>query len=305
MRLPLAILLVLAWAGAWAGALAGASDRERQRSDGAIIVTNRGDQSLPGIGEALQNQLTRSGLTPEDVRAVELSGDLAADSATLVRETREAPAVFAVGVYAAETAGSAATRSRIVGVGVANPAKLRVACTYVSLYPGYDVIFDYLRGPLQARSVGVLYSMAQNREVAEGLFRASETRGVNVVPIGVSSSADLVRKLPAALARVDVLLLTVDPLVFDRRNLDFIAAESRRLKKPTLGFLDQLSGAGVTVNLVARPAAIALVAVSAARDEPAVGRRRLSVDDVTIVVSRDSARHLGIDAGRLGAHELR
>jgi hypothetical protein len=238
-----------------------------------------------------------------DARVLELSGDAPADSALLAREARGAPVLFTIGPDAAEAAGEA-RGTAVIALGVANPAQVRTAGTYVSVYPALPALFLYLRTSLHATRAGLVFTPAKNREVAVQFLREGAAQGVSVVPIPVSSPADLVRDLGPALARVDVLLLAVDPVLFDARNLELIVSEARGARKPTLGFLEDLTRLGVTVAILAPPDAAADAALSASGAPVLVGKRRVDAESTVIVVSRAAAAAIGLDAEGLGAHRL-
>jgi hypothetical protein len=136
-------------------------------------------------------------------------------------------------------------------------------------------------------------------------LRAGAAHGVAVVPVTVSSSGDLVRALRAALPALDVLLLAVDPVLFDAQSLEIIVAEARAARKPTVGFLEDLTGLGVTLALVAPADAAADLAVGASGDPVRVGKRRVEVSGAEVVVSRAGAAAVGLDPGALGAHRAR
>jgi hypothetical protein len=122
--------------------------------------------------------------------------------------------------------------------------------------------------------------------------------------VPVSSSGDLVRELKQALPGVDALLLAVDPLLFDAQSLDYIVRESRKAKKPTVGFLEDLPRLGITVSIVAAPSAAAAAAVAASRDPVLMGKKRVDVEDAMIIVSRRAAEATGLDPEAMGAQRI-
>ena len=113
------------------------------------------------------------------------------------------------------------------------------------------------------------------------------------------------RKLRGQLEKVDVLLLTIDPLVLTERNLSFIVKEAERAKKVTVGFLDGVIRVGVTASIVAPPEAIAAAAVAASAEPVNVGKKRVDVEGAVVIVSRKSAKSLGMDPEAMGADIVR
>jgi hypothetical protein len=124
------------------------------------------------------------------------------------------------------------------------------------------------------------------------------------VPVAVSSSGDLVRELGQALPKVDAMLLAVDPILFNRESLSYITNETRKAKKPTVGFLEDLTRLGVTVSIVAPPQAVAATAVAAAQNPVVIGKKRVDVDAFTVVVSRREAEAVGINPEAIGADRV-
>jgi ABC-type uncharacterized transport system substrate-binding protein len=237
-------------------------------------------------------------------RVVELSGDLPADTARISRETRGVSVLFAVGAEATEAAGEARGPA-VVSLGVGNPAQLKTPGAYVSIYPNLDRVFEYVKTSLKATRVGLVFSPSLNREIALQFLKAGSAQGVTVLPVTIGSSGDLVREIKGALPKVDALLLAVDrDVIFDQRNLEFIVGEARQAKKPTIGFLPELAGLGVTIALVAPPDQAAAVAVAAAAQPVLLGKKRVEVDAMEVIVSRKAATDIGLSAEALGAQKL-
>ena len=253
----------------------------------------------------IARELSRALGAGEAARIVDLTGNSLVDRARVSREARGQPILFAIGPDATETAQEA-ENTAVVSIGVANPARLKTPGIYVSVYPDLGRVFEYMRDTLGASRVGLLFTPAKNREVALGFMKAAETRGVGLVPVPVRSSGDLIRQLKKALPNIEVLLLAVDPILFDRRSFGYIVEQARRARIPTVGFLEEMTGnSGVTLSLVASPEATAAVAVEASRDPVFVGKRRVEVDRLRVVVSRRPAAAIGLRPEALGAVEMR
>ena len=238
-----------------------------------------------------------------DTRVVELSGDAVADSARLARESRGEKVLFTLGPVATELAADLRGLA-VVSLAVPNPARVRTAGAYVSVYPRLAPVYEFVKNKLKARSVGLLFTPARNREVALVFMEAGTSAGLTVSPIPVSSEGDLVRGLRAALSKVDAVVLLVDPLITERQSLQYVVDECRAARKPTIGFLEGLGGQGVTVTMVAPPEASATAAVEASRSPVSVGKKRVEVDGLMIAVSRKEAQAVGLDAEGLGAQRV-
>jgi len=128
-------------------------------------------------------------------------------------------------------------------------------------------------------------------------------QGVMVVPVTIASAGDLVRDIKGALPNVDALLLAIDPILFeDPHNLEFIVQEARNANKPTVGFLEDLAHLGVTVSLVALPAAAADAAIAASSQPVTIGKKRLEVEGMAVVTAKKTGDAGG---GGGGAHAIR
>lgn len=261
-----------------------------------VIVRMTGSGGTAPLSTALAGKLPSA-------RVVELTGDLLADTARISRETRGIPVLFAIGPGATEAAGEAHGPA-VVSLGVANPAQLKTPGTYVSIYPNLDRVFEYVKTSLSATRVGLVFSPAKNREIGLQFLKAGSAQGVTVLPITIGSSGDLVRELKGALPKVDAVLLAVDPVLFDERNLKFILDESRAAGKPTVGFLADLADLGVTVALVAPAQEAAAAAIAASAQPVLVGKKRVEVEGIEVIVSRKAVTAIGLDGEALRAQKL-
>ena len=166
----------------------------------------------------------------------------------------------------------------MVSLGVPNPARVKTPGVYVSIYPRLERVFAYLKQTLGAQRVGLVFTPAQNREVALSFLKVGEAQGVTVVPIPVSSSGNLIRQLKKTLPEVDMLLLAVDPILFNRavsRVHRPRVARSQEAHGRLPGGADATGGHG---GLVAPAKAAAAAAVEAARELVRVGKKRVEVD---------------------------
>jgi ABC-type uncharacterized transport system substrate-binding protein len=257
----------------------------------------------PGTAvNALSDGVARAARARGDAapKVIDLSGDPIADSARIARESKGEKVIYALGPDAVAAAAEAKVGARIVALNVPNPARATGAATYFSIYPQPERVFAFLRQRMNARAVGFLHSPAQNREVAASFATAAQAAGITFVPIGVTSSGELVRDLKSALPKIDALILAVDPIVFDRQKLRFIVEAMAGAKKPSIGFLPELTTFGVTISLSVDPAALAQAAV--AEGDGAAGARAVRhLDQTVVTVSRRSAEQTGLAVEKLGA----
>jgi ABC-type uncharacterized transport system substrate-binding protein len=270
---------------------------------GAVVVRKPG--ALTPLSDALIEQLRKSPVDGAG-RVVDLSGDSAADAARVARECGGAGVIFTIGPEAAGAVSAVSTKSAVVALGVPNPARVGVSATYLSVYPRLESVLDFAAAKLNAKRVGLLHSPAQNAEIVVAFQKAAAQRGMTIVPLAVGSSGELVRVLGGIAAQVDAVMLAIDPLVFDRQALRFVVEKATAAKKPTVGFITDLAGLGVTVALTNDPAAIATAAVNAARTTARPGARGTAhADGMIVTASRRSAEMIGISLESLGAHQTR
>lgn len=260
----------------------------------SIIVRKPGGGSAAELAEALAKALTAKG---GQVRVVELTGDAPSDVARIARASSEGAVLFTIGPDATETARESG--GAVVSLGVPNPSRIRTPGTYVSMYPRLEGVFAYLKATLGVSRVGLLFTPATNREVALAFIKAAQSQAVELQPVPVSSAGDLVRELKRTLPTVDTLLLAVDPILFDKRSLEFVVAECQAAKKPSVGFLQELTRFGVTLSMVLPPDALAEAAVAAAAEPVSVGKKRVEVEGSKVVVSPEAAARVGLDPDAL------
>jgi hypothetical protein len=211
---------------------------------------------------------------PETAKApqvVSLSGDFGTDLDRLTRAASGEKSLVAVGPNATVLAGTVAQKvkdCRIVSIGVPNPERLKTRATYVSFYPPLDSVFRFLKTRFGARSVGLLYTPSQNAGIASAFTTAAQVRALSLVPVEVRSAGDLVRQLRPALARVDVLVVPVDPILFEPESFKILTDELRSSGKPAVGFLEELPRRGLTGALLMSREALARTAWQAAHHAP-------------------------------------
>jgi hypothetical protein len=199
---------------------------------------------------------------------VSLSGDFGTDLDRVSRAASRVKTLLAVGPNAtvlADTVAQSIKECRVVSIGVPNPDRLRTRATYVPFYPPLDAVFRFLKARFGARSVGLLYTPSQNAGVAAAFTAAAQARGMTLVPVEARSTGDLVRQLRPALARVDVLVAPVDPLLFEPDSFKILTDELRAAGKPSVGFLEELPRRGLTGALLVSREALARAAWQAAR----------------------------------------
>lgn len=258
----------------------------------SIIVRRAGEGALSALADTVSDEVKKKPGAASP-RIVEMTGDPIADRATIEREAKQATVVYAVGADATNLVGDL-PNAAIIALGIANPAKVKTSGTYLSVYPRLDRVFTFLEAKLGARRVGFLHTPTQNGEMALLFAKAAQARGLTFNPIPVSSPGELARALKDELPKIDVLLLAVDPLLFDRRNLEAIVAQSIAQKKPAVGFLRDLTALGVPVCLVSSPGEVAAKAVELSEFTGIKGKKRVEIDSALVFLSRKSSTALNL-----------
>jgi hypothetical protein len=135
--------------------------------------------------------------------------------------------------------------------------------------------------------------------------KAAQAKGIGFDPIAVSSPGELARSIKEMLPKIDVLILAVDPLILDPRNMDLIVQQSIAQKKPAVGFLTELASLGVAICLVTAPGEVAAKAVEFSEFTGIKGKKRVEIDSTVIVLSKKAVEPLKLDKTKLGASDVR
>ncbi len=136
--------------------------------DATIIIKKKGRSAV--LARALAEEIGSG------ARIVELSGDALADSALVARESDGSGVLFTIGPDATELAGEQKGPG-VVSIGVPNPARVKAAGAYISMYPRLDRVFEYLKTELGTGRAGLLFSPGENRDVAVAFLRAGQAAG--------------------------------------------------------------------------------------------------------------------------------
>jgi hypothetical protein len=239
-----------------------------------------------------------------DTRIIDLTGSTSADAALVPREARDRDIVYAIGPDAVVASKGIERRTTLVALNVPNPQRLTTAATYISVYPNLPGIFDFLGAKLKIKSAGLIFSPAQNHEVALRFAAEAARHSIRLQPIPVAVGS-VSGPLRAALPSLNAVILLVDPIVFDPRTLREIEDLTRAARIPTIGFLPELPSVGVTVALVPPVEAMAALAARSAQSATPGGNRTIEVTAMDIIVSKKSAEEVGLDPKSIGAQKIR
>ena len=179
----------------------------------------------------------------------------------------DARVIVAVGVRAAETISSLATRAPVLAVLV--PRGWYVRHGRSRLADGGRRVFSaiFLDQPFErqarlirlafpeARRVGVLLGGDQ-RGAAEELDDALRGQRLTLVQQTVAEDGRVLPPLEQVLNEADVLLAVPDPHVFNRGTAQSLFLTSYRYRDPVIGYSRSMTRAGALVSLYSTPAQI-------------------------------------------------
>jgi hypothetical protein len=266
-----------------------------------VIVKQGTNRATLSIVEALSREAAAKGSAP---KVVDLTGSFSTDLARVGRAASGTSILYAVGPRATVLAGTVAESRKgahVVSLAVPNPERLKTgAATFVSFYPRLDSVFRFLGTRFGARDVGFLYSPSQNAAVSSAFAKAAAGRGMNLRAVEVHSAGDLVRGLKQALATLDVLLLPVDPILFEREQLRIVIDEARRARKPAIGFLADLPQLGFTGALVNSEEALARTAFKASRKPAPDSTVIVDVEGPFVYVTAEKETVIDLDSEKPG-----
>lgn len=264
-----------------------------------VIAKPRGIAPASATSQLI-DAISRKSL-PGSTRVVELTGSSSGDAALLLREGSAGGTMYAVGPDAVVAAKGLERTVSIVALNVPNPDRLGTAATYVSVYPKFDNVIRFI-SRMKGRTAGILFTPSQNHEVAVRLASSAKAAGLTPMPVPVSGT-NAATVLRDKLAKMDVLILLIDPLLFDAKTLNAVVSLATAAHVATIGFLPELTDLGVTVAVVPPVEALASMALRNGRTTAA--RHTVEVEEMEVTVSKKSAQEVGLDTSLIGPHSLR
>jgi ABC-type uncharacterized transport system substrate-binding protein len=207
--------------------------------------------------------------------------------------------VCAIGPTAITTAFQAGSLKG-VAVGLPNPLSKNYSTkkdfVFVSLYPDPKAIFDYLSKTNSARNVGIIFTNSVNLEMADYFKSQAENSGLKCKLLGVDSAQDLVAPFPYFLGQVDIVLLLIDPLSYNKEAVKFIVTKAIEKKKPVFGFSETICSAGIPVSLFVPSSELAKITAKAVEEKKA-GASKTSVyfgSDFKLSINVEAAKAMGV-----------
>lgn len=172
---------------------------------------------------------------------------------------------IAVGFQAGATNG--------VAVGLPNPL-LKTYSTkkdfaFVTLYPETKNVLEYLTKFYSAKTIGLIYTNIVNQEMADYFKNQIVSSGLKCKTLGVNVAQDLVAPFPFFLGQVDVALILIDPLAYNKEAVKFMVTKAIEKKKPIIGFSEQVPSAGIPLAIYVNSQILSETVVKAAKEKKA------------------------------------
>jgi ABC-type uncharacterized transport system substrate-binding protein len=104
----------------------------------------------------------------------------------------------------------------------------------------------------ETKKIGI-FIYQHNQDLLEKFSNSRKYYGISITPILVKGPRDVLRKLPDALSRIDILLSLPDNRIFDKKSLRHILISTFRHKKPIAGYSSAFVKAGAVLALFTTP----------------------------------------------------
>jgi hypothetical protein len=158
-----------------------------------------------------------------------------------------------------------------VAIGVANPLSKTYSSkkdfAFVTLYPEPKILFEFLTKYYSAKTIGLIYTNSVNLEMADYLKNQIESSGFKCKTLGVDVAQDLVSPFPFFLGQVDVALILIDPLAYNKEAVKFMVTKAIEKKKPLIGFSEQVPSAGIPLAIFVNSEILSETVVKAVKDK--------------------------------------
>ena len=160
-----------------------------------------------------------------------------------------------------------------VAMGLPNPLS-KVYSTkndfsFVTLFPEPKIIFEFLNKFYSPKTVGLIYTTTVNQEMADYFKRLIEQSGFKCKTLGVNSAQELVSPFPFFLSQVDVALILIDPLAYNKEAVKFMVTKAIEKKKPIIGFSEQVPSAGIPLAIYVDPKLLSETIAKAVKEQKA------------------------------------
>ncbi|MCX7829897.1 MAG: hypothetical protein N2445_02395 [Acidobacteria bacterium] len=161
--------------------------------------------------------------------------------------------------------------SKGVAVGLPNPLSKAYSAkkdfAFVTLYPEMKSILEFLAKYYSAKTIGLIYTNSVNQEMGDYFKNQIESSGFKCKTLGVDVAQDLVSPFPFFLGQVDVALILIDPLAYNKEAVKFMVTKAIEKKKPIIGFSEQVPSAGIPLAMFVNSQILSETVVKAVKEK--------------------------------------
>lgn len=221
------------------------------------------------------------------------------ESAKTELSTKKDSIVCAIGPQAISAAFQSGS-TRGVAVGLPNPFSKNISTkkdfAFVALYPESKLVFEYLSRTLGARTIGVLYTSIVNQEMAEHFKNSAGSSGCSCKLLGVENAQALTAPFPGFLKQVDVVILLIDPIAYNKDAMKFIVTKALDSKTPIVGFTEQTASSGIPLALFVPSKELSKTIMKAIQEKKSglSGSQCYFSDDFKLSVNMEAIKVMGM-----------
>jgi len=189
--------------------------------------------------------------------------------------------------------------TRGVATGLPNPLSktysIKKEFVFVTLYPEIKIILDFLTRFYSAKTIGLIYTNSVNREMANYFKNQIELSGLKCKQLGVDRAQDMVTPFPFFLGQVDVALILIDPLAYNKEAVKFMVTKAIEKKKPLIGFSEQVPSAGIPLAMFVNPQILAETFAKAVKEKKAGTATLLYFsNNFKLSINEEACRAIGV-----------
>lgn len=214
-------------------------------------------------------EIAKMALNPKSFIAVEKEKEEEAKAAIAI----EKDSLMVLCGPNAITSGFQAGVTKGVVVGLPNPLSkvysTKKDFSFVTLFPEPKIIFEFLNKFYSPKTIGLIYTTSVNLEMADYLKTQIEQSGFKCKTLGVNTAQDLVYPFSFFLGQVDVALILIDPLAYNKEAIKFMVTKAIEKKKPIIGFSEQVPSAGIPLAIYVNHQILSETVIKAVKEKKA------------------------------------
>lgn len=266
-------------------------------SQSTVVVYQKGTQIFEESAE-----LTKLAISPKKLVPVEKDNEERA-KAEIINEKDSigvfiGPSAISIGIQAGFT--------KFIGAGLPNPLlktySTKKEFSFVTLYPEPKILIDFLTKYFEAKSIGIVFTSAVNQEMADYLKNYFENNGLKCKLLGINSPQELAAPFPYFLSQVNVVLLLIDPLAYNKEAVKFMMIKSIEKKVPIIGFSEAICQLGIPISIFLTPEQLSDVIKRAVKDKLSGSQNFLFFStDFKLSINEEACKVLGVkyDEGKV------